>query len=95
MCKWGTVKKVKVLIPADLSYIGKKRWKFAKIDSCIASIVKALQKEGINMRGSCCGHYKTDGHIELQDGRLLVIRRQDKYKYGCIKINRKREGDQE
>jgi len=44
------------------------------IDACIASLVRALQEAGINMRGSCCGHGKKDGWIELQDGRILVIK---------------------
>jgi len=44
-----------------------------KIDHCIAPIVKALQKGGIDMRASCCGHGKRRGRIELQDGRTLII----------------------
>ncbi|MHA1952283.1 MAG: hypothetical protein ACW987_20795 [Candidatus Thorarchaeota archaeon] len=44
-----------------------------KIDSCIAPIVNALQMGGINMRGSCCGHGKSEGYIELQDGRYIFI----------------------
>jgi hypothetical protein len=64
-----------VLIPADLSHTGKERFKVCKIDYCIADIVKALQWNGICMRGSCCGHGKTDGEIQLQDGRTLVIKK--------------------
>jgi len=52
------------------------RW----IDSCIADIVRALSEGGIKMRGSCCGHYKGNGSIELQDGRQLIIKRSKKYK---------------
>jgi hypothetical protein len=72
MCinKW---EEVSVLIPADLSCTGKARWKSAKIDACIAPIVKALQRGGIDMRGSCCGHGKAIGEIHLQDGRVLII----------------------
>ena len=73
MCKWGVTKRVKVKIPADLSCSGKEHWKGAKIDACIAPLVHALQVGGIDMRGSCCGHGKTKGHIDLQDGRILVI----------------------
>ena len=73
MCKWGTWKKVRVKIPADLSSTGKGKWKVVGIDSCIADIVEALQSAGIDMRGSCCGHGKDLGDIHLQDGRVLVI----------------------
>lgn len=73
MCKWGTWKKLKLKIPADLSSTGKEKWKMCKIDSCIADIVEALQNAGIDMRGCCCGHGKDLGDIHLQDGRVLVI----------------------
>jgi len=65
---------VNVKIPVDLSYSGRSHWKMAKIDACIAPIVKALQEGGIDMRASCCGHGKTDGRIDLQDGRILIIK---------------------
>lgn len=71
MCNETTI--VKVKIAADLSHTGKEYWKNAKIDSCIADLVSALQKIGIDMRASCCGHNKTTGSILLQDGRKLRI----------------------
>lgn len=74
MCKWGTYEEVMVTIPADLSSTGKEKRKKVKIDRCIAPIVKALEQGGIKMRGSCCGHSKTDGDIHLQDGRILIIK---------------------
>jgi hypothetical protein len=64
-----------VTIPSDLSYTGKERRTYKAIDSCIASIVKALEKGGVKMRASCCGHFKTDGRIDLEDGRILIIKR--------------------
>jgi len=73
MCKWGTSELVEVTIPSDLSCNGKEKKKKVGIDKCIASIVKALEYGGIKMRGSCCGHNKTYGHIHLQDGRVLII----------------------
>ncbi len=76
MCKHGEDTLVEVLIPADLSCNGVAHWKWAKIDRCIAAIVNALQGAGINMRGSCCGHGKGDGSIELEDGRVLIIRKE-------------------
>lgn len=77
MCKWGTYKTVRVRIPKDLSHTGVAYWKDVAIDSCIADLVDALQKAGINMRHSCCGHFKTDGEIILEDGRKLIIRRSE------------------
>ena len=73
MCKWGTYKKVKVRIPADLSCTGKSHLRKMQIDECIAPIVTALQNGGIDMRGSCCGHEKCLGDIHLQNGRVLII----------------------
>ena len=73
MCEWNTVTLLRLKIPADLSSTGKDKWKEVKIDSCIAGVVEALQEAGIDMRGSCCGHGKTKGHIHLQDGKVLVI----------------------
>ena len=73
MCKWGTYEKVRVKIPADLSSTGKEQWKNIGIDKCIAPLVRALQEDGIDMRGSCCGHGKRLGIIHLQDERALVI----------------------
>ncbi len=75
MCKYGDHQKVMVRIPEDLSCSGKRYLKHAKIDQCIASIVRALQDGGIDMRSSCCGHGKWNGEIVLQDGRTLVIQR--------------------
>jgi hypothetical protein len=63
---------VRVKISADLSSTGKEKWKDCHIDTCIAPLVKALQKGGINMRGSCCGHNRGLGEIRLQDGRVLI-----------------------
>lgn len=62
-----------VEIPADLACEGVEKWKLAQVDPCIASIVRALQIEDIDMRGSCCGHGRGAGHIHLQDGRGLVV----------------------
>jgi len=73
MCKHGSNTLVEVKIPADLSCSGKEKTKKMKIDSCIASIVEALQNGGIDIRGSCCGHNILPGNIELEDGRMLAI----------------------
>lgn len=73
-CPCQRTKIVRVKIPADLSCSGKTKWKKVGIDACVASIVRALQRAGIDMRGSCCGHGKRPGDIHLQDGRVLIIR---------------------
>ena len=74
MCVWGKTKKVKVLIPSDLSYTGKQRYAFKAIDFCIADIVKMLNRCGVVTIASCCGHGKRNGEILLQDGRKLIIK---------------------
>lgn len=61
-------------ISADHACDGTEKWKFVKIDFCIATIVAALQRAGIDMTGSCCGHGRGDGNIALKDGRVLVIK---------------------
>ena len=44
------------------------------IDSCIADLVDALNHVDIWTRSSCCGHGKSDGIIDLEDGRQLVVK---------------------
>lgn len=66
-------REVWVKIPADLSSIGREKWRICGIDACVAPIVAALQSAGVDMRGSCCGHGKRYGEIALQDGRCLVV----------------------
>jgi hypothetical protein len=73
MCRHGKYELVRVRIPKDLSCSGRAKWKRMRIDRCIAPIVQALQEGGINMRGSCCGHGRGDGEIELADGRKLTL----------------------
>jgi len=82
-----------VKIPADLSCTGRERWRKVKIDSCIAPIVRALQKSGIDMRGSCCGHGKREGQISLHDGRELLVldaASANLYMSHCERVNIKR-----
>ena len=65
---------VEVTIPADLSPNGKEFKKLMPIDKCIADLVQALEDANIKMRGSCCGHGEREGDIDLQDGRILIIK---------------------
>lgn len=44
------------------------------IDWCIHQIVAALNAGGVRTVASCCGHGKMDGRIDLEDGRVLVIK---------------------
>lgn len=76
-CKW--IKVVNVRIPADLSHTKKAFWKKVAIDHCIADLVAALQREGINMRGSCCGHGKGPGEIHFQNGTVLLVTQYARY----------------
>ena len=72
MCKWGT--EMILMLPKAsgiLEPVG--------IDGCIASIVEALNKDGVRTIASCCGHEKIDGSIILADGRELLVR-DDPYK---------------
>lgn len=73
MCDPRDTVSITVHIDGDLSCTGVEKWRECKIDRCIAPLVKALQEGGINMRGSCCGHGKGHGDIQLSDGRLLLI----------------------
>ena len=73
MCKGGTDELVQVTVPAHLSYTGEDRVDVVKVDKCIAPIVRALNEAGVRTNGSCCGHGKEDGYIQLYDGRELVI----------------------
>lgn len=75
MCEWGSWRSIKVKVSSAASYTGKSRWALKPIDACIADLVGALQKDGIDMRGSCCGHGKRTGFIALQDGRLLELKK--------------------
>jgi len=77
MCKWNTSKRVLVTVPSYLSYTGKERRKYALIDSCIADLVKALNRNGIKTIASCCGHGKGQGRIDLADKRILFIQRRE------------------
>ena len=73
MCQRDNQIQLRLKIPADLSWNGREKWKRVGIDACIAPLVKALQDGGIDMRGSCCGHGKREGHIDLADGRGLIV----------------------
>jgi len=66
MCKWGTDTYVNVIIPEFLSWTEKERGHMVKIDSCIAPVVDALNREGILTFASCCGHYKDKPFISCQ-----------------------------
>ena len=50
------------------------RGKVVFIDACIAVTVAALNAGGVDTVASCCGHGKSDGRINLYDGRVLIIK---------------------
>jgi hypothetical protein len=66
-------KLLRLKIDKSMSHTGKSFWKLCPVDYCIADIVEALQKGGINMLSSCCGHKKEEGFILLADGRTIKI----------------------
>ena len=74
MCEHGDTVTVRVRVVARLSHTGRARLVRKPIDRCIAPIVRALQAEGLDMLGSCCGHGQADGEILLADGRTLVVK---------------------
>ena len=78
MCKWGNNIKIKVPIPANLSYTGKFRWDFKYIDSCLVPIIKTLNKLKIYTANCCCGHGKNIGEIILHNGKVLYINKKGK-----------------
>lgn len=45
------------------------------IDWCIHKIVAALNAANIPTVACCCGHGVQDGRIDLEDGRVLIIKR--------------------
>jgi len=67
MCAWGNTVPVLVRIPADLSCTGQARWAVKPIDRCIAPTVRVLQRAGIDMRSSCCGHGKGPPEIVVDE----------------------------
>ena len=75
MCKWGTTERVRVTVPADLSYTHKDRKTVKKVDKCLASLIRALNTNGIKTRSCCCGHSKFNGYIHLFDNRILIIKK--------------------
>ncbi len=74
MCAHGNDTLLFVPIPAHLSHTGQFRWEEKAVDSCIASIVEALNCGGVWTASSCCGHGREDGSIILHDGRELIIK---------------------
>jgi CBS-domain-containing membrane protein len=70
---WGLTTRVRVLVPAGLSATGTARRKTVGIDRALADLVRALQKAGIHMEGSCSGHGRRPGEILLADGRTLLV----------------------
>lgn len=67
MCEHGTYKEVLVKTYPDNIY------KYKKVDSCIADIVDALNRYGLETTTSCCGHGSGESSILLEDGRQLFI----------------------
>jgi len=48
------------------------------IDYCVADIVAALNATNIRTVWSCCGHGTMDAQVGLEDGRTLVITKDER-----------------
>ncbi|RKY70962.1 MAG: hypothetical protein DRQ14_08075 [Candidatus Latescibacterota bacterium] len=44
------------------------------IDLCVADIVSALNAATLTTVASCCGYGRMDGRIDLEDGRVLIVK---------------------
>lgn len=73
MCKHGTEVVMEVTIPASDSHTGEAYRKSVGVDSCLATMVKALNDGGIATRACCCGHGHRVPSIALWDGRWIVV----------------------
>lgn len=67
MCRWGDTVDVEVTIPADLSHTGKVRRAVKPIDRCLADRVREYDRQGLVMRGSCCGHGQRPSEIVFNE----------------------------
>lgn len=48
------------------------------IDWCIHQIVASLNAGGVFTTACCCGHGEHDGRIDLEDGRVILIKQSDR-----------------
>lgn len=46
---------------------------FVSVDTCISSLVQALNDSGFKTEAACCGHGNRPGRISLEDGREFFI----------------------
>jgi hypothetical protein len=73
MCEHGDTVLIEVWVHETVSYSGRREFRARPIDRCIARLVETLDRGGIYMLGSCCGHGRDPGEILLADGRTLTI----------------------
>jgi len=71
MCNKKT--KCKVFLNEEDSFCGRD-YKMVEIDACLAGIVNYLNSKGHYTKYCCCGHFRKDGYILLQDGTRIVIK---------------------
>jgi len=67
MCKRGNMVEMELPIAGDF------RQGIAKVDKCIAPIIKALNAGGVLTKGCCCGHGEIMGYIRLANGKYLGV----------------------
>lgn len=61
MCESGTKKEINI------------RNQFIEVDECMIPLVKALNINGLETVGCCCGHGKAPGWIHLADDSYLIL----------------------
>ena len=64
MCDQGDIKKIQFQPGSE---------KIIEVDECIAPIIWALNRTGIDTVASCCGHGQQPGSIALKDGREIRL----------------------
>lgn len=74
MCTHGDEVKLLVVMPAELSYTGRARYKVVGVDRCIAPQVGRLNASGRLTANACCGHGLGPGSIFLHDGTEIEAR---------------------
>ena len=73
MCEWGQTQPLWVKAHPDWERHIQNGRKLIGVDSCLASLISALNEAGIHTEACCCGHGKRPGNIILSDGRELII----------------------
>lgn len=72
MCKHGDTIDVLVTIHSSVSHNGRSHKAIKPIDRCIAPLICMLEKFGVKMLGSCCGHGESEPSVIVFDNEELI-----------------------